>query len=831
MSHNNFDLHHTLHKLAHYLPAQAPLKDFIHHNTLHAFQEKPFFEALAEAQAIFGYKTLLSLAEYRKRYALGEVRPAILDRVLTERKGADAPHWKSMLLQGTFASPAQPRIGALRSLWKKAYRVDPVSVVDPLLFRMLCSYLDQGISIWNFPVVREGFAASLRHLERSAFTSFFKTKKAAALLQKETTTVEGLLKMLIGDREDLFERYLFDQQFAHQGWSGMVCAIEAQPETLLDRRPVSLHDLVLVELLLEIDLLQSMFGDHWKPLSEHVEEAPENLFAAVPSTDLDTVLALWQEALEWSHHERVAASVALPTALHEEADASKIPFQALFCIDDRECSIRRHIEAISPQCQTFGTPGFFGVEFYFQPQGGKFLTKLCPAPVTPKFLIKEVAPTTAHKSNLHLTSHSHSLFKGWLISQTLGYASAVKLFLNVFRPTMSPATASSFRHMHQQGELTLEHVPGTMQEQGLQVGFTVDEMAQRAEGQLRSIGLVRDFAPLVYLIGHGSSSTNNPHFAAYDCGACSGRPGSVNARVMSAMLNHPDVRKILAAKGIEIGEGTRFVGGLHDTTRDEIEFFDVEKLPAPLQHLHKANNRIFLQALEANAHERSRRLELVDTQRSRKWVHERVKLRSVSLFEPRPELNHATNACCIVGRRALTRHLFLDRRAFLNSYDYREDPEGNYLLGVLRPIAPVCGGINLEYFFSRVDNEKLGAGSKLPHNVMGLIGVANGIDGDLRPGLPSQMIEVHDPVRLLVVVEHHPEVVMRTLRKSPETLDWFVKGWIHLVVLDPEQRSLWRLEGTELVAFRALDEPVPIVPSLTSLIESTLGNLPILQMP
>jgi uncharacterized protein YbcC (UPF0753/DUF2309 family) len=114
---------------------------------------------------------------------------------------------------------------------------------------------------------------------------------------------------------------------------------------------------------------------------------------------------------------------------------------------------------------------------------------------------------------------------------------------------------------------------------------------------------------------------------------------------------------------------------------------------------------------------------------------------------------------------------------------------------------------------------------------MGLIGVANGIDGDLRPGLPSQMIEVHDPVRLLVVVEHHPEVVMRTLRKSPETLDWFVKGWIHLVVLDPEQRSLWRLEGTELVAFRALDEPVPIVPSLTSLIESTLGNLPILQMP
>jgi uncharacterized protein YbcC (UPF0753/DUF2309 family) len=105
--------------------------------------------------------------------------------------------------------------------------------------------------------------------------------------------------------------------------------------------------------------------------------------------------------------------------------------------------------------------------------------------------------------------------------------------------------------------------------------------------------------------------------------------------------------------------------------------------------------------------------------------------------------------------------LFLDRRSFLNSFDYRIDPEGKYLFNILKAAAPVCGGINLEYFFSRVDNQKLGAGSKLPHNVMGLIGVANGYDGDLRPGLPSQMIEIHDPVRLLVIVEHLPEVVSK----------------------------------------------------------------------
>jgi uncharacterized protein YbcC (UPF0753/DUF2309 family) len=122
--------------------------------------------------------------------------------------------------------------------------------------------------------------------------------------------------------------------------------------------------------------------------------------------------------------------------------------------------------------------------------------------------------------------------------------------------------------------------------------------------------------------------------------------------------------------------------------------------------------------------------------------------RSVSLFEPRPELGHGTNTLAIIGRRKITKGLFLDRRAFLNSYDHSTDADGTILSAVMRPIGLVCGGINLEYYFSRVDNIKMGAGTKLPHNVMGLFGVANSSDGDLRPGLPWQMIEVHDPCKV-----------------------------------------------------------------------------------
>jgi uncharacterized protein YbcC (UPF0753/DUF2309 family) len=215
-------------------------------------------------------------------------------------------------------------------------------------------------------------------------------------------------------------------------------------------------------------------------------------------------------------------------------------------------------------------------------------------------------------------------------------------------------------------------------------------------------------------------------------------------------------------------------------------FYDEQVLlPENAEH-HSKNKSSFEKALDRNAKERSRRFASINTRMSVKNVREAIRKRSVSLFEPRPELGHGTNTLCIVGSRNLTKGLFLDRRAFLNSYDYKSDPEGKLLSGIMKPLGPVCGGISLEYYFSRVDNYKLGAGTKLPHNVMGLIGVANSSDGDLRPGLPLQMIEVHDPVRLLLIVEHFPEVVLNTIQSVPEMYEWYNNDWVHLITINPE---------------------------------------------
>lgn len=827
---SQFDLHKVLHDLKHYLPAQAPLKDFIHHNTLHAFQDLTFFEGLRRASEMLGYKISLTPTEYQDLYRQGRIKPEILRRIVVARKGsAQADTCISQLLLPDDSPAPQARIGRLRHFWKTKYQIDLDTLVHPALFRILCSYLDQGISMWDFPVAHAGFLASIRELERHSFTSFFKTKRARTLLKQDRCAIPDLLAILVGKNQNLYTTYLFDQQFAHQGWSGLVATVESEPQTLLDRKHISLHDLITLELLLEIDTLDSEHGTRWAPLETCIDSIPQHILAPFQPSEWHQRLAIWQEAYEWSYYDHILAGIQHQERVLEP-DHGSHTFQAMFCIDDRECSFRRYLEREDPKCETFGTPGFFGVEFYFKPEGGKFYTKLCPAPVTPRYLIKELGSQSKRKKDLHLAKNTHSLARGWLITQTLGFWSALRLFGNIVRPTTTPASASSFLHMDKVARLTIENLDPTHVEDGLQVGFTIEEMTTRVEGLLKSIGLVKDFAPIVYVVGHGSSSVNNPHYAAYDCGACCGRPGSVNARVICHMANNATVRRQLAERGIHIPARTQFVGGLHDTTRDEVVFYDEDalspaNLEAHLKHLHT-----FDKALDANAKERSRRLELVDSRKAPKEVHKALKMRSVSLFEPRPELNHATNALCVVGRRALTRHLFLDRRSFLNSYDYQIDPEGKYLFNILKAAAPVCGGINLEYFFSRVDNQKLGAGSKLPHNVMGLFGVANGAEGDLRPGLPNQMIEVHDPVRLMLIVEHRPDIVLDTIQRHPDTYQWFINEWVHLVVVDPEQKALFHFKEGAFHPYEPLEEQVPSVQDLTPLLEKVCDNLPAYQI-
>ncbi|HPQ09236.1 MAG TPA: DUF2309 domain-containing protein [Bacteroidia bacterium] len=827
-----FDEEKTIHHLKHFLPSQAPLKDFVHHNLLHFYQHLPFHTALYKASKIFGFKTYLSLKEYRELFQSGQIDENVLEKTIIQHKGEkDLHYWKDALLNKSYEIYFTGRIGKVMHLWKDYYKVNITKYIQPNLFRIISAYLDQGISLVEFPYKDAGLLENIREVESKSLSSYFFNKKGRAcqwLLQNKHLDLKYLLTVLVGN-EEWFEDYLFDISYEHPGWSGIVNVLEDHPEYLLHPRKISLKEFLILELLFQIDYLDHKLKD-WQPLSKKAKFPEKHYFEIEEYDEAFEVLKLWQESYEWTYYYKVLSGIQQyysPTAIKE----FKPKFQTINCIDDREESIRRYIEALEPEAQTFGTAGFFNMDFYFQPEFSNYYSKVAPANANPKHIVLEKNAQKNLDTDFSLNQQSHSLFRGWLISQVTGYWAAIKLFHHIFKPHDNPASISARKHIDESAQLIYERPSNHQQKiNNLYLGFTKLEAAEKIEMLLKSIGLIKTFSPIVYIIGHGAGSTNNPYYAAYDCGACSGKPGSANARVACKFLNDKTVREILSQKGIVIPDETVFIPGLHDTTSDEFYFYDLNLLDESQIKLHQENVKVFNKALDLNAKERARRFVTRSNKKTPEEIHEMIKLREFSLFEPRPEYNHATNAVCIVGRRSISKKLFLDRRSFLNSYNYLKDKNGDYLLSVLKPVAVVCGGINLEYYFSRVDNQKLGAGSKLPHNVYGLIGVANGAEGDLRYGLPQQMVEIHDPIRLLLIVEHYPDIILKTLEKSAETKEWFDNQWIHLVALHPDESKFYyynssNFEPLDIIQIENIEKKD--ISELQKIFEIHSSNLPV----
>jgi uncharacterized protein YbcC (UPF0753/DUF2309 family) len=257
------------------------------------------------------------------------------------------------------------------------------------------------------------------------------------------------------------------------------------------------------------------------------------------------------------------------------------------------------------------------------------------------------------------------------------------------------------------------------------------------------------------------------------------------------MLNDPRVRERLAQAGLNVSRETTFVGAYHNTCDDSMAYFDLDRLPSSHWDDFEAAKLALDEARKRNAHERCRRFESAELTLSPESALRHVEGRAEDLSQVRPEYGHATNAVCIVGRRWRTRGLFLDRRSFLMSYDPSQDTDDCQILTrILQAVIPVCAGINLEYYFSYVDPSGYGCGTKLPHNITALVGVMDGAASDLRPGLPWQMVEIHEPVRILFVIETAPASLLAILERNPPLAQLAYNDWIQLATLDPDSSAI-----------------------------------------
>jgi uncharacterized protein YbcC (UPF0753/DUF2309 family) len=328
-------------------------------------------------------------------------------------------------------------------------------------------------------------------------------------------------------------------------------------------------------------------------------------------------------------------------------------------------------------------------------------------------------------------------------------------------------------------------------------GFTLDEQILTVETALRMMGLVRNFARLVLFCAHGSTTENNPFESALDCGACGGNEGKPNSRVLAAMANRQPVRERLAKRGIEIPPDTHFLAGQVDTTTDEVQLFDLEDVPPTHR---KDVARLFddlREAAQLTSQERCARFPDIGAVLPSASATAEVAARSADWSQVRPEWGLSGNTAFLIGRRDLSKGLNLAGRVFLHSYDYREDPTDRMLEVLLTAPQVVAQWINMEHYFSAVDNEVYGGGSKIYHNVVGRIGIMSGPWSDLRLGLAWQTVmngdmPYHEPMRLLTLVEASRARIEKLIARHEVLQHFYHNEWVHLAALDPEDGTWYR---------------------------------------
>ncbi|CAB1129102.1 conserved protein of unknown function [Candidatus Hydrogenisulfobacillus filiaventi] len=523
---------------------------------------------------------------------------------------------------------------------------------------------------------------------------------------------------------------------------------------------------------------------------------------------------VWQEAYEAGYRRRLLRQLADAAPAAGGVGDSRPPAQVVFCIDSRSEGLRRHLESRGAY-ETLGTAGFFGVPMWFRPLDSGPASVRCPAPVKPRLLVEETPAGGSSRRLrrrqagghwLHALSGVLGELKANLVTpypliEAIGAGYVVPLVLRTLWPRGYHALQAGLRRRLLPEVATVPRIypaersgpEAAGPDGGPRPGAAELPVARQVEvvrDALRAAGMTRRFAPLVALIGHGSASENNPYAAALACGACGGQAGGPNARVLAALANRPAVRAGLRAAGMAIPDDTWFVAGEHDTTTDAVRLFGLETLPPAWRGAAARLQQDLTAAAAGLARERLARLPGAPAGMLPRPARRYAARRGRDGAEVQPEWGQARNAALLIADRHLTRARDLEGRCFLQSYDADRDPDGRVLEGLLGGPLVVAAWINLQYYFSSVDNRGYGSGSKALHNVVGGFGVMQGNRGDLERGLPLQSVmdgpaRYHEPLRLLTVVAAPRERIEGALRRQERADRLCRNGWVTLVASDP----------------------------------------------
>ncbi len=509
---------------------------------------------------------------------------------------------------------------------------------------------------------------------------------------------------------------------------------------------------------------------------------------------------VWLGAYEGHYRDWLLATLDRPTGLPAERPAVCPAAQAVFCIDVRSEGLRRHLEAAGPY-ETLGFAGFFALPIRYQPWGSAEAVDLCPVLLRPNAEMAERPSSEADPAAGRQLTGRQALTAAQAMFDTARKAAVSPFILAeaggflagpmAAAKTLAPAQYSKLRAWARR--MPAPPAATIIDADPAHSGMGDEEQALFAETALTTMGLTRDFAPVVLLCGHGSTTENNPYASSLDCGACGGNRGGASARAAAAILNRATTRQLLAARGILIPDGTVFVAGEHDTATDNVTVFDSHLIP-PVHHESVVTLQADLRrAGAALATERASRLPGA----RRHEPSAQVATRSADWAQVQPEWGLARNAAFIVAPRSVTTGVDLECRCFLHSYDPGVDPDGVALETILTAPMVVAHWINAQYYFSTIDPDVFSAGDKTVHNIVAGIGVVGGAGGDLQVGLPLQSLfdagqAYHEPMRLLTVVQAPRALLEAVIARNPVLRELFDGQWVHLAARD-DQGDSWEI--------------------------------------
>ncbi|MDO9638902.1 MAG: DUF2309 domain-containing protein [Pseudotabrizicola sp.] len=703
---------------------------------------------------------------YLARIADGRISDGDLAAALAASPDAGTPAdlaaLKAAMNEPSTTQQALPSVAGLAA---EASGIDWPGVVNDRFSAFAAGHFDRGQALWTTVPGTSAYSAWRNFAAHDLTPEIAGLRGFAAFVTQAPALAPEALAWAtarLGLAAEALDTAFHAALMSLGGWS-QYARYELWQAELAGGTDSDVTDFLVIRLMWDVALLaqyQANIGDKW------AAAVAAHATALLPSTD-QVIDGILQEAAERAAQRDMAAAFAAPAPAETK---TRPALQAAFCIDVRSEVFRRALEGVEPGIQTIGFAGFFG-------------------------MFVDHRPFASHVSEARLPVLLNSTVKSCTIQPHAGAEDAARITARAKRAwgRFKLAAVSSFAFVEATGPvyagklvrdalgLGPTHLPQDPAPQ-LSPGLDAAKKLASAEMVLRAMSMTEGFARIVLLAGHGANVTNNPHASALHCGACGGYSGEVNARLLAGLLNDAEVRQGLPARGIPIPEDTLFVAGLHDTTTDDVLVYDGDHPSADhAKDLTDLKRWLTAAGLIARG-ERALRLPRAKNAGD-------VAGRSSNWAEVRPEWGLAGCRAFVAASRSRTAAQNLGGRAFLHSYDWRQDTGFGVLELILTAPVVVASWINLQYYGSTVAPVTFGGGNKLLHNVTGGIGVVEGSGGLLRTGLPWQSVHdgaelVHEPLRLSIIVEAPLAAINDILGRHDGVRALFDNRWLHLFTLN-----------------------------------------------